>query len=191
MLDMQTAVEPADAAIPALVADGDRFALETAYRRHARTVLGAAMTVTRDRDTAEDVVQEVFLRLWRRPERFDPQRGSLRTFLAIDARGRALDLIRSQRARRDREDREATLASSDARPGIEEEVMQVTLSDQIRRILGQLRPEERDPISLAYFGGHSYREVARLLGVPEGTIKSRIRVGLERLRPILETAGVV
>lgn len=190
MLDIYTAVEPDDAAIPELVATGDRLALETAYRRHAQTVLGAAMTVTRSREIAEDVVQEVFVRLWNRPERFDPQRGSLRTFLAIDARGRALDLVRSLQARRDREDREATLSSSETRPGIEEEVMQTTLSDQIRRILGQLRPAERDPIALAYFGGHSYREVARLLGVPEGTVKSRIRAGLERLGPMLEAEGV-
>ena len=191
MLDTYTAVEPDDSAIPELVAGGARLALETAYRRHGQTVLGAAMTVTRNREIAEDVVQEVFLRLWRRPERFDPERGSLRTFLAIDARGRALDLIRSHQARRDREDREATLSSSATGPGIEEQVMQTTLSDQIRHILGRLRPAERDPIALAYFGGHSYREVARLLGVPEGTVKSRIRAGLERLGPMLEAEGAV
>ena len=190
MLDTYTRVEPEDAQIPDLIADGDRRALETAYRRHATAVMGAAMSVTRNRDAAEDVVQEVFLRLWRRPDRYEPGRGSLRTFLAIDARGRALDLVRSSRARRDREDREAVIASSDHEPGTEELVMQTTLSTEVRRILGALRPAERDPIALAYFGGHSYREVARLLGVPEGTVKSRIRAGLDRLGPLLDEAGI-
>ena len=194
ILDVHTpapgADAPDDATIAGRIAAGDRTALETAFRLHSQTVMGAAMTVTRDRDTAEDVVQEVFLRLWRKPERFDPTRGSLRTFLAVDGRGRALDAMRSSRARRDREDREATLSSSEPVAGTEELVMSTILSSEIRQLLGRLRPQERDPIALAYFGGHSYREAARLLGVPEGTVKSRIRAGLDRLGSLFEDAGI-
>ncbi|HSM02966.1 MAG TPA: sigma-70 family RNA polymerase sigma factor [Acidimicrobiia bacterium] len=190
MLDTYPDTVLDDTAIVERITAGDRVALEIAYRRHSPAVMGAAMTVTRDRDAAEDVVQEVFLRLWRNPGRFDRDRGSLRTFLAIDGRGRALDLVRSRRSRRDREDREARLASSDHTAGTEEQAMQTVLSAEIRQVLGRLRPAERDPIALAYFGGQSYREVARLLGVPEGTIKSRIRAGLERLAPMLEELGV-
>jgi len=179
-----------DQALSRRIAAGDRRALEDAYRDHAPAVMGAALVVTRSRDAAEDVVQEVFLRLWRRPDRFDPERGSLRVFLTVDARGRALDLVRSEQARRDREDRDATLTSSTPAAGTEEETMKLVLSSTVRELLGHLRPEERDPIALAYLGGHPYREVARLLGQPEGTIKSRIRAGLDRLEALLADRGI-
>jgi len=172
------------------IAAGDPRALEDAYRLHAQAAMAAALVVTRNRDVAEDVVQEVFVRLWQRPDRFDSKRGSLRTFLTVDARGRALDRVRSDRARRHREDREAVLASSEVAAGTEEETMKLILSSTIRELLGHLRPEERDPIALAYLGGHTYRDVARLLDQPEGTVKSRIRAGLDRLETLLADRGI-
>jgi RNA polymerase sigma-70 factor (ECF subfamily) len=179
-----------DRSIVSSIAAGDQAALEAAYRDHAHAVMGSALKVGRDRNLAEDVVQEVFLRLWRRPDRFDPDRGSLRTFLTVDAQGRALDLVRSDSARRDREDREGVVASSDQPTSTEDQVVQSVLSSTIRDLLGHLRPEERDPIALAYLGGHSYREVARLLDRPEGTVKSRIRAGLDRLESLLIERGI-
>jgi RNA polymerase sigma factor (sigma-70 family) len=174
-----------DAALVSAVARGDRSALETVYREHSAAVMAAALRVTRDRTTAEDVTQEVFLRLWSRPERFVADRASLRTFLMVDARGRALDHLRAEGARRGREDRDARLESSTGQAGTEDMAMQKILSESVRGLLGHLKPELRDPIALTYLGGHTYREAARLLGQPEGTIKSRIRVGLERLEGLL------
>lgn len=179
-----------DAAVSEALISGDREVLEVVYQRYSTTVMAAALMVTRNRDSAEDVVQEVFLRLWRQPDRYDPSRGSLRTFLAVDARGRALDLIRSEGSRRNREDREATLDSSTPTDGTEDQVMATLLSTDIRRVISRLRPTEREAIALAYLEGHSYREVARRLGEPEGTVKSRIRIGLERLGTLLEEDGI-
>ena len=125
------------------------------------------------------------MRLWQRPERFDVDRGSLRTFLHTDTRGRAVDLLRSNGARRNRE-----LADSSRRTsqGIALDAAAVgeLFHDDVAKVIATLPRRERDPIVLAYFGGHSYREVAAILKEPEGTIKSRIRVGLTRLRTELQ-----
>ncbi len=153
-------------------------------------MFAAAYAVTGRRELAEDVVQEVFVRLWNRPQRFDHKRGALRAFLKIDARGRAIDALRSERARRDREDKEAKLQASDTPPSTEETVMNNVTSAKVREVLSALRPEERDALALAYFDGHSYREVARILDLPEGTVKSRIRSGLNRLQGLLVATGI-
>jgi RNA polymerase sigma-70 factor, ECF subfamily len=106
----------------------------------------------------------VFVDLWRRPERFDPQRGNLRSWLVAQAHARAVD--------------------------VEAASLLASLVDHVRRALDRLAADDRDAIVLAYFGGHSYRETAALLGAPEGTVKSRIRRGLEGLRHLLEAEGV-
>lgn len=163
-------------------------ALSEAYRRFGRKVFRVAYGVLRRTELAEDVTQEVFVRLWQRPERFDPSRGSLGGFLQLDAHGRSIDLLRSERSRAEREIKEQRLSSASSAPAsIEEEVMKRISSAEVRDALERLRPEERSPIALAYFLGHSYRGVADLLGVPEGTVKSRIRTGMSRLREQLDT----
>jgi RNA polymerase sigma-70 factor, ECF subfamily len=155
-------------------------ALAEAYRRHASAVFGLAMRVTHNKTLAEEVAQEVFVRLWKDPAKFDPSRGSLRSFLLSHAHGRSVDLIRSESARRTREDREARMVA-EAGPSIDEEVIEMQMAEQVRVALDTLHPQERSAIELAYFGGHSYREVAEMLGQPEGTVKSRIRAGLRRM----------
>lgn len=185
-----SAVEGADAALVAAITDKDQGALASAYQSHGTAVFAAAFSVTRRKELAEEITQEVFVRLWNKPERFDAARGSLRSFLKIDARGRAIDVLRAERARRDREDKEARMGSSDVPHSVEERVMAHVTSDRVRELLEGLRPEERAPIALAYFDGHSYREVARLLDLPEGTVKSRIRSGLGRLKGLLVAAGI-
>jgi RNA polymerase sigma-70 factor (ECF subfamily) len=163
-------------------------ALAEAYRRHAGAAFGLALRILNTRTLAEDVVQEVFLRLWNEPEKFDPERGSLRSFLLAQTHGRSVDLVRAESSRRAREERDAR-RRPDVSYDLEREVEHITLAEHVRTALGELQQSERAAIELAYFGGHSYREVAELLGEPEGTVKSRIRAGLAHLRTSLVTSG--
>lgn len=168
----------------------DEAALARLYDRHGGAVHGVARRLLRDDALAEDVTQEVFLRLWRRPERFDPSRGTLRAYLVRDAHGRSIDLIRSEESRRAREEHDAFRSSADV-PGPEQEVWEAVRSETVRAALAALPELERDSVVLAYFGGLSYREVAERLGQPEGTTKSRIRAAMQRLRGTLMSQGVM
>jgi len=178
-----------DGELARAIAEGDRLALAEIYSRHGGPCFALARRVTSDRLLAEEVVQEVFLGLWRRPDRFDPERGSMRSYLFAQVHGRSVDLVRAESARRAREEREALRTpASDAE--FERAVAGLAEAETVRRALADLSEGERDAIELAYFGGHTYREVATLLEVPEGTVKSRIRSGLLRLRAALIDAGV-
>ena len=164
-------------------------ALAEAYRRHGGAVFGMARRVLGEPAVAEEVVQEVFLRLWNEPDRFDPERGSLRSFLLAQTHGRAVDLLRSDTSRRRREERDAR-KTAEAGYDLEHEVWDLTVSEWVKEAMQQLPREERQAIGLAYFGGLTYREVASVLGAPEGTVKSRIRAGLRRLRGALSDVGI-
>jgi RNA polymerase sigma-70 factor (ECF subfamily) len=164
-------------------------ALAEVYRRHAPALFGLARRILAGRDLAEEVVQEVFLRLWNQPDRFDPDRGSLRTYLLTQTHGRSVDVIRAEASRRAREERDARL-TVEGSYDLEREVWDLTQAEQVRAALAQLTDGERRAIELAYFGGHTYREVAVLLREPEGTVKSRIRSGLSRLRGALVETGI-
>jgi RNA polymerase sigma-70 factor, ECF subfamily len=186
---METITAVDETALRQRLIDGDDQALAEAYRRHSGVVLGLAQRVTRNRTLAEDVAQEVFVRLWRNPRRFDPARGTLRSYLLTQTHGRSVDLIRSESSRRIREDRDATLApGSDI--SIEDEVVELRMGEHIRQALEELPQSERAAIEMAYFGGHSYRQVATLLGEAEGTVKSRIRMGMTRLGATLSASGI-
>lgn len=163
-------------------------ALAEVYRRHGGAVHALAARVLGHGPQADDVAQEVFLELWRRPERFDPGRGTLRTFLLTMAHARAVDLLRSEAARRAREDRTARETAT-AGYDLEHHAWDLAVAEQVRAALADLPEAERRAIELAYFNGHTYREVATILGEPEGTIKSRIRAGMRRLRTRLERHG--
>jgi RNA polymerase sigma-70 factor (ECF subfamily) len=179
-----------DAQLVAGVTSGDERALAEIYRRHADTCYALARRVLNDRTLAEEVVQELFVRLWRTPERFDPARGTLRSFLLAQVHGRSVDLLRAEVARRGREERDA-LRMPTANDDLERAVLDLTEAEAVRGALANLSEGERSAIELAYFGGHTYREVATLLEQPEGTVKSRIRSGLLRLRAALVEAGIV
>jgi len=179
-----------DASLVAAVARSDELALQELYQRHGAAVYGLARRVLVDPDRAEEVVQEVFLRLWNDPERFDPARGALRSYVLAQVHGRSVDLVRAESARRGREERDARRSVTPDRD-LEREVWELTLHEHVRDALTGLNESERKAIELAYFGGHTYREVADLLGEPEGTVKSRIRTGLGRLRDSLKSAGLV
>ena len=164
-------------------------ALAEAYRRHAGAVFALARRLLADRTLAEEVVQEVFLRLWRQPEKFDPERGSLRSYLLAQCHGRAVDLLRSEISRRNREQREAA-ATAESGYDLEHAVVDLAIAEEVRTAMNSLSDGEREAIELAYFRGHTYREVATLLDEPEGTVKSRIRSGLRRLRGSLTDSGI-
>jgi RNA polymerase sigma-70 factor, ECF subfamily len=155
-------------------------ALAEVYRRHGGAVYGMAQRVLGSDGRAEEVTQDVFVDLWRRPERFDPARGSLRSFLLTVAHSRAIDVVRADSSRATREERHARrTATGDY--DLENQVWDLAVADQVKQAVAALPEAERQAIELAYFGGHTYREVAALLREAEGTVKSRIRRGLRRM----------
>lgn len=184
-----TISESGDATLVAEVGRSSEVALAELYQRHAGAVLALARRVLGDRDRAEEVVQEVFLRLWTAPGKFDPARGSLRSYLLAQSHGRAIDILRSESARRQREERDARAEPAPAYD-LESEVVELAIAERVREAMDALTPDERRAVELAYFGGRTYREVAAALGEPEGTIKSRIRSGLGRMRTELAAVGV-
>ena len=181
--------EASDAALVVAIGRWQEDALAEAYRRHGGAAYSLARRLLNDRELAEEILQEVFLRLWNNPERFDPERGSLRAYLLAQTHGRAVDLLRSETSRRRREEREARESTS-VGDDIEREVIDLTVSEKVKEVVAGLPVDERQAIELAYFGGHTYRQVAVMLDAPEGTVKSRIRSGLRRLRTDLAEAGV-
>jgi RNA polymerase sigma-70 factor (ECF subfamily) len=146
-------------------------------------IFGVARRVTGDHYAAEDITQDTLLGLWARPERYDPDRGGLRPWLATLAHNRGVDWIRRERASRDRDGRSAAL--EEIVPDIAHSVEAQLTAERLRRGLAHLPWQERQAIELAYFFDKSYRQVAEHLDVPEGTIKSRIRSGLHRLSETL------
>jgi RNA polymerase sigma-70 factor (ECF subfamily) len=181
--------EASDAALVVAIGRWREDALAEVYRRHGGAAFALARRLLNDRLLAEEVLQEVFLRLWNTPERFDPERGSLRAYLLAQTHGRSVDLLRSETSRRRREERDAR-ESATFGDDIEREVIDLTVSEKVKEVVAGLPTDERRAIELAYFGGHTYRQVAVLLDAPEGTVKSRIRSGLRRLRKDLAEAGV-
>jgi RNA polymerase sigma-70 factor (ECF subfamily) len=170
-----------DATLAAAVATGDQAALETVFERYGGAVRSMALRVLRNDALADDTVQEVFVGFWNAPDRFDPGRGSLRTFLLTLAHRRAVDIVRSEQARLNREEK----VPDDVSYSIDDEVWSRTVSEEVREAVAALDEGEREAISLAYFGGLTYIEVAERLGLPEGTVKSRIRSGMRRLGTML------
>ncbi len=181
--------DASDAALVVAIGRWREDALAEAYRRHAGAAFGLACRLLNDKAMAEEILQEVFLRLWNRPERFDAERGSLRSYLLAQTHGRSVDLLRSDTSRRRREERDAR-ESPAVSDDIEREVIDLTVAEQVKEVVAALPEDERKAVELAYFGGHTYRQVAVLLGAPEGTVKSRIRSGLRRMRQDLVEMGV-
>jgi RNA polymerase sigma-70 factor, ECF subfamily len=181
--------DASDAALVVAVSRYQQEALAEAYRRHAGAVFALSKRLLADVTLAEEIVQEVFLRLWNNPEKFDPSRGSMRSYLLAQCHGRSVDLLRSEVSRRNREDRD-TRRTAESGYDLEREVIDLTVGEKVKEALSSLPEGERAAVALAYLGGHTYREVAAILDQPEGTVKSRIRSGLKRLRGDLAGAGL-
>ena len=186
MIDLQKA---SDANLVVAIARWHEPAMAEAYRRHGGAIHALARRILRHDPSAEEITQDVFLDLWRHPERFDSQRGTLRSFLLARTHGKSVDLIRSEESRKRREERtsqETAMAGYD----LQHHVWDLAVADQVKESVAELPDDMRQAIELAYFGGHTYREVASLLQAPEGTVKSRIRTGLTQLRVDLAERGV-
>lgn len=169
----------------------DPAVLSEAYRRHGRRAFAAANAVLRDEAAAEEVVQDVFMQLWNKPAQFDPERASLGTFVSMMAHRRALDGWRSRRAMRGAIERSAREQQVIRRPSERSAAEPVIDREEAReavRALRRLPRDQREALVLAYGKGLSAREIARATGVPLGTAKSRLRLGLQKARVQLEAA---
>jgi len=164
----------------------DPAAFAGVYARHSRSVYATAMAVLHDHARAQDVVQDVFLRLWRRPGAFDPRRGGLETYLRLMARSRALDVRREMQATTRVGERLGRLTERTAPPppGAAAAVER----GEVRSAIGRLPRGQREAVVLTYWGGLTASEIARHADVPLGTAKSRVRLGLIKLREAYEEA---
>ena len=179
----------ADTQLVTQVVARNEAALAEIYRRHSAALYGLALRVLRSTDHAEEVLQETICSFWERPERFDAEKGDLRPWLLRMVHGKAVDRVRAENRRVAREQRDLALEPEPS-DDIEREVWELLRADTVRSALETLADGEREAIELAYFGGRTYREVATMLHLPEGTVKSRIRLGMTKLADRLAAAGL-
>ena len=170
-----------------LVARGNREAFAALYDQVVPTVFGIARRVLRDPAQAEEVAQEVMLEVWRLAARYDGERGTAMSWITTMAHRRAVDRVRSAQTASDRDHRFGVGGGTPAYDEVSEQVEQRWEEQQVRRALAGLTDLQREAVTLAYYGGYTYREVAVMLDVPLGTVKTRLRDGLIRLR---DTMGV-
>jgi RNA polymerase sigma-70 factor, ECF subfamily len=174
-----------DASLTQRIRSGDREALGELYDRYASVAMATALRVVANRDQAEDVVHDAFLAVWRKIDQFDPNRGSLRAWLLSVVRNRAIDRLRTDRPALDiAELDEQSLLRSGPNPTWEQAVQRMA-SVRLQAAVSGLPAEQRHAVELAYFGGRTYREIALLTGVPQGTANGRLRLALARLREVL------
>jgi RNA polymerase sigma-70 factor (ECF subfamily) len=193
-----TDLERTDEELAALIAARNEIAFRILYDRYADLVYGVAMRVLADPAAAQDVVQDVFLRYWRFPASFDAGRGRFMSWMLSVARNRAVDEVRSRGRRRLHETPPAEGADDPVDESAIDPARLAVLSaerQEIRAALSQLPNEQREAIELAYFGGLTQQEIAEQLSTPLGTIKTRVRLGMRKLRFALgvetESTGVL
>jgi RNA polymerase sigma-70 factor (ECF subfamily) len=172
-----------DAELAERLLERDEGALRQAMATHGPIVLAMARRVVFEPSLAEEVAQDTFVALWRRPGAYDPLRGSLQTFLLGIARNKGIDLVRREEALR--RTRDSLLAEAEVASRTESATEQVDERQRVKAALNGLSSVQREAIVLAYFGGRTYREVARELDIPEGTAKTRLRDGLIRLKHLI------
>jgi RNA polymerase sigma factor (sigma-70 family) len=179
-----------DAALVDRLAAREGGALDVLYQRYGRPAYSLALRITADSGFAEDVVQEVFLALWRDPSRYDRGRGGFASWLLSMTHHKAVDAVRREESLRRRRTAatEETVAMMDAGEtdgGVDEEVWSVLRGERVREALRALPAPQREALALAYFGGYTQREVAALTDTPLGTVKTRMLAGMRRLRESL------
>jgi RNA polymerase sigma-70 factor (ECF subfamily) len=168
---------------------GDDDALAEIYDSWSALVFSIAARITGDRAAAEDVTQEVFVRLWERPQAYDPGRGTLRTWLCVAARSRALDWIRRSQTRSRYQAAAGAIAQTP--PEVDDGVILQVEVKAVREAVQALPEHQRSAVMLAFYHQRTYREVARELDIPEGTAKSRLRLGLASLASRLAAEGII
>ena len=174
----------ADEELMALTAERDEEALEVLFDRHGGPAFSLAYRIVGERGAAEDVVQEAFISVWRSGARYDRARGSVRSWLLGIVRNRAIDMLRSKAGRTTRldSDDDSVLEQRPAEELTEAEALRRETARELRGAMAALPAEQSKVIELAYFGGFSHSEIAAMLGVPLGTVKGRMRLGLEKIR---------
>ena len=182
-----------DQALVLRVGNGDPDALDEIYGRFARSVYGLAYRILGDTSAAEDVVQDVFLKLWRQPSSYNPERGSLGSWLLGVTHNRAIDIVRRRRTHQ-----EAPLPEPGEPEIVPDGVVDLAdavgireASESVRRALLHIPPEQRRVIEMAFFEGKTHVEISAELGEPLGTAKTRIRLGMRKLRALLEAEGTM
>jgi RNA polymerase sigma-70 factor (ECF subfamily) len=182
-VDEQQVPSPDDRGLLQRVADGDEEALRALYERYAGLLYALALRIVGDRQLAEEVLQNAFVNCWKRAGQFDAERGQVRAWLFGITRNSAIDMLRSH-THQDRLRSSGTLPGSGepGEPRRADETEGVALRLTVQSALAELPPEQRQPIELAYFGGLTQSEIAEMSGVPLGTIKTRMRAGMQRLR---------
>ena len=179
-----------DGQLVELVAEKDAGALEALYDRYGRAAYSLARRILTDETLAQDVVQEVFLSLWRDARRFDAGRGTVATYLLSMTHHRAVDVVRrEENLRRWRTSDEGLEREPDPKVRVDDEVEAGERRAEVRAALGELPAAQREALALAYFGGYTQREVAALVGVPLGTVKTRMAAGMHKLKAALADAG--
>jgi RNA polymerase sigma-70 factor, ECF subfamily len=180
----QNAERLADEELMPLIGEKDAGAFEVFYDRHAAVAYSLAYRIVGERAAAEDVTQEAFVSIWRSGARYDPARGSVRSWTLGIVRNRAIDLLRSRSGRAPKLsfDDEAVLEQRPADDRTDVEALRRETAREVRGALDGLPGEQSKVIELAYFGGFSQSEIANMLGLPLGTVKGRMRLGLEKIR---------
>jgi RNA polymerase sigma-70 factor (ECF subfamily) len=174
----------ADEELMPLIGAKDPEAFAVFYDRHGGVAYSLAYRIVGERAAAEDVTQEAFISIWRSGARFDRTRGSVRSWMLSIVRNRAIDFLRSKAGKAPKLtfDDDAILEQRPSEELTDEEAMRRETATEVRGALGQLPGEQSKVIELAYFGGFSQSEISRMLGVPLGTVKGRMRLGLEKIR---------
>jgi len=166
-----------DMRLVARIRAGDQHALSELYDRYSSVVYGVALRILQDTGAAEDLLQDIFLQLWRRPDAFDSSRGTLGAWLAVIARHRSIDRLRQRRPETDIED--CVLAGG---TDLGDETERSLVIEKVRVVMGEMAPGQREAMEMAFFQGLTHTEIAEQTGEPLGTVKTRIRSGLQLLR---------
>jgi RNA polymerase sigma-70 factor (ECF subfamily) len=181
-----------DKALVGRVVEGDTEALEALYGRYGRPCYSLARRILADEQLAQDVVQEVFLTVWRDATRFDPSRGGFSTWLLSMTHHKAVDAVRrEENQRKRRTGAEALEARESDGPQVDDEVWTVLRGERVRDALALLPEVQREALVLAYFGGYTQREIAGITSTPLGTVKTRMLAGMRRMRDGLDGVATI